>query len=327
MRIRALLVGFALLATPFSALAQDDEDPPMPEDAAEAPPPEAASDELDDSVAKPEDAAAAAAAADAPVAPAPETAAPAAAVAPAPEGSLSLDKAVVPRMFGKYRIRLGIANPKFDDGLKFYKELYGNPRGFPMLNVDYFPFDFPVTAGLGLRMGYYTDEGFTAKPVTSKDKKDYDASDVTEDRNGPASMTLIPLQIGISAEFSPFERKWIVLDAFLGYEKLYWWETRTVTSESKPSTGATPAAILAEAAGTDDALVNKGEKSATVLGLALNILLNPIDEATALAARGTLGIGSVYLSPYLEIVRTLAKENASFGRTSMGLGFTFESAR
>lgn len=323
MRIRALLVGFALFATPFAAFAQDDEDPPMPEDAAAAPAPESESDQLDtpDEPATPE------------AAPVPEPPAPAAApsapapAAPSPEGSLSLDKTSQPRMFGKYRIRLGIANPKFDDGLKFYKELYGNPRGFPMLNVDYFPIDFLVTAGIGLRMGYYSDEGFTAKPVAGKDKKDYEASEVNEDRNGPASMTLVPLQVGISAEFSPFERKWIVLDAFLGYEKLYWWETRTVASESKAPTGTKPAALMAAATGSDDALVNKGEKSATVLGLALNILLNPIDEATVLAARGTLGIGAVYLSPYLEIVRTLSKENASFGRTSMGLGFTFESAR
>ena len=74
-----------------------------------------------------------------------------------------------------------------------------------------------------------------------------------------------------------------------------------------------------------DALTNKGWKNGTVVGASANILLNPIDESAAASMRGSMGLGYIYLSPYMEIVRTSSKEGASFGRTTYGLGFTFET--
>ena len=271
----------------------------------------------------------------------------AAPVAEPPKGLVRLDKSQpAGRMFGKYRIRLGIEKPKFDDGLNFYDELYGTAKGLPMLSVDYFPWDFYATLGVSFRIGYYTADGYTAKAVSGRAPKS--SGEIVADHAGPASLTLIPMQFCFTAEGSPFSKKWLVLDGWVGVESVYWQETRvstTDTTSTAPSTAATPTTTSSVRLGrpsylldttstgststddTDTSLVNSGRKTASVIGFAANILLNPLDEESALSSRGTLGIGSVYLSPYMEIVRTIGTKGASWGRTALGLAFTFETAR
>jgi hypothetical protein len=38
-----------------------------------------------------------------------------------------------------------------------------------------------------------------------------------------------------------------------------------------------------------------------------------------------MGLGSIYLTPFLEITRATQKTGISFGRTVYGIGFTFET--
>lgn len=223
-------------------------------------------------------------------------------------------------IFGHYRVRIAAARPKFDDGLKFYHELYGNPSVYPSFVADWFAWDWYATLGLSFRMGFYSADGYTAKEVPGKAIKDIEASDIEKDKNGPASLTLIPLQIALTAEMTPFAKKWVVLDGWVGVERLYWQVVRT--TKSKSST-----ALIETAADSDDgdALTNKGWKNASVLGGSVNILLNGIDESSAASMRGSMGLGYIYLSPFIEIVRTTSKDGISFGRSSIGVGFTFES--
>jgi len=260
---------------------------------------------------------------------------------PPPEPEVSETKAEAPpqpaltatapsnELFGQYRIRVGMARPNFNDGLKFYDKLYGDEKWYPTFGVDWFPWDYYVTAGLSFRFGFYTADGHAAKTTSGKPKEDLTEDDIIKDDNGPTSLTLIPLQVALTTEFTPFSRKFVVIDAWLGFEQIYYQEVRTADTGTKSTTPSTTTSFaLAEpAAASDDTLTNKGWKTATTLGVSANILLNALDDESVRSMRGTMGLGYVYLSPFLEIARTLSKEGASFGRTSLGVGFTFESAR
>lgn len=227
-------------------------------------------------------------------------------------------------IFGDYRLRIAGGRPQFDDCSKcsdFYSKLYGSPAIYPSLTADWFAWDWYVTLGLRFSMGYYTDEGYAAKGVSNTETKDIEKDQIVQDKNGPTSMTLLPFQFGFVAEMTPFQKKWLVLDGWIGVERLYWQEVRSTAQASSK-------ALIAEGDAEGDALTNKGWKGATVIGAAANILLNPLDEGAASSMRGTMGFGSIYLSPYVEIVRSRPKESqrVSFGRTTYGLGFTFETA-
>lgn len=229
-------------------------------------------------------------------------------------------------IFGTYRVRVGMARPKFDDGLKLYEELYGDPNWYPTLSADWFAWDWYATLGLSFRAGYYTAGGHASKVVAGQDKTDIDDSNYEKDSNGPTTLTLLPLQVALTAEITPFQGKWLVLDGWIGYERLYWQEVRA--SSSVDDTASIRFATADDDDAEDDALTNKGWKNATVIGVSANILLNPVDEGAAASMRGSMGLGYIYLSPFMEIVRTTAtdkKDKASFGRTSYGIGFTFES--
>lgn len=241
-----------------------------------------------------------------------------------PTPQLHLRSAPDTRMFGSYRVRVGISKPTFKESeLKYYKQLYGNPKGFPQISVDWFPLDWYATLGLNLRFGYYTADGHAS--TVPKGQTAPNGSQVAQDPNGETTLTLIPLGIGFSAEFTPFDKKWIVLDTWIGYESLYFQEVRTSSeaATSSPTTNTPTATADAK----DEALVNKGKRDEMVIGASVNILLNALDEQSALSSRGTLGIESVYMSPYFQIVNTLKEKGASFSRTEIGLGFTFETAR
>jgi hypothetical protein len=228
---------------------------------------------------------------------------------------------------GAYRLRIGGAKPDFDDGMKFYDQLYGDTKWYPTLATDWYLFDWYATIGLTFRGGYYTADGYTAQQI-NKDPADIVEEDVKKNYDGPTTLTLIPLQAGISISFAPLARKWLVLDGWIGMERMYWQEVRTVKEEKVAAGTTTGAMMLQEATeeeAEDDTLTNRGWKNSSVLGASANILLNWLDGETANSMRGTMGFGFVYLTPFMEIVRTTSKEGVSFGRSVVGVGFTFES--
>lgn len=227
------------------------------------------------------------------------------------------------RVFGSYRVRVNYNKPDFNDGMRFYDEAYGSPSAYPSFDADWFAWDWYVTLGLKFGMGFYTDDGHALKATGGKAKEDLQEEDVVEDENGKTSLTLVPLQASLAAEMTPFSKKWLVLDGWIGIERIYWQEVRTGGGSQ-----STTAAMIEETPATkDETLTNKGWKNGTVIGAAANILLNPIDEQGAASMRGSMGLGYIYLSPFMEIVRSTNKDGVSFGRKILGLGFTFETTK
>ena len=102
-------------------------------------------------------------------------------------------------------------------------------------------------------------------------------------------------------------------------------EDDTTAKTTTPTT--TSSFSLLEDSDDNDPLTNKGWSDGTVLGFSANFLLNPLDETSVRSMRNSMGIGAVYLSPFMEVVTALKPEGLSFGRSSMGVGFTFETVR
>lgn len=264
--------------------------------------------------------------------------------APAGEGLITPRPPTDTRIFGRYRIRIAGARPRFDE-LEFYDDLYGDEKAYPQFQADWFAWDWYATLGLSFRFAYYSAEGHAAKANKPKDQvveSDFEGAEppAKPDKAGPTTLTLVPLQLLGAAQFTPFDRKWIVVDAYAGLEYLYWQEVRTKAQSSTSSTatgssgtgtdtGTSSAAamLLAESEGDDDdGYTNTGFKTASVFGVGLNILLNGLDERSVASMRGSMGLGYVYLSPFIEVVKQL-DGGASFSRSVIGVGFTFESLR
>lgn len=318
--------------------APDDADAaPMPPAASPAGPPVVPAVPPEAAAAAPEPESSAAAAP-------PQAAAVEGSAAPAGEGLITPRPPTDTRIFGRYRIRIAAARPHFDE-LEFYDDLYGDEKAYPQFQADWFAWDWYATLGLSFRFAYYSAEGHAAKANKPKDQvveSDFDGAEppAKPDEAGPTTLTLVPLQLLGAAQFTPFDRKWIVVDAYAGLEYLYWQEVRTKAQSSTPSpttgtgtgtggTGSSPAAamLLAETEGDDDdGYTNTGFKTASVFGVGLNILLNGLDERSVASMRGSMGLGYVYLSPFIEVVRQLG-DGASFSRSVVGVGFTFESLR
>ena len=145
-------------------------------------------------------------------------------------------------LFGSYRIRLSGVQPSFSE-MPLYSTLYGEERWYPTLQADWFAFDWYATLGLTYRIGYYTAKGHAAQESTSSDIGGIGTSNsansgatesvvkaVQKDLSGPTELTFLPLQAGITAEFTPFNRKWLVLDIAAGLERAFLQEVRTGSS-------------------------------------------------------------------------------------------------
>jgi hypothetical protein len=224
--------------------------------------------------------------------------------------------------FGTWRVRVGGSKIEFDDGQRFYNKLYGTPATMAMLAGDWFAWDWFATLGLGFRMGYYHDRGRAAKALTSAPVSDLTEDQIEVDPIQKTTLTVIPLQALALLQFTPFSGRWFVIDGWAGLERTYFRETRV--TESKDEKTAVVAAAASEPKKT---LTNRGFRSSSVVGAAANIQLNWMDDRSAASMESTLGLRYVYLSPFIEIVRSLEDKGVSFGRSSMGLAFTFESAK
>jgi hypothetical protein len=342
-----LLVASSMFLSPVSIFAQSEEEGSSiqfaPEEDA------ASSDEESDMIYKDEDDAAVAkpttpapkvkpipapvTTTPAPTTPAPTTQSPA--VSEEPKETLDLTGGRRDVLFGSYRVRVGLARPDFEK-LLYYDKLYGDEDLFPTISADWFFWDWYATMGLSFRTGFYTASGKAAKEI-EKPLQDITADDVQKDPNSKTNLTVIPLQIALTAEITPLRQKWLVVDGYIGFESLYFQEVRNSPDAKASSTALiqTPAATEKET-DEDDALTNKGTKQLTVLGFSANILLNGLDGASANSMRGTMGLANIYLSPFMEYSRALntspsngekISKNPDFSRTTMGIGFTFESVK
>lgn len=223
-------------------------------------------------------------------------------------------------VFGRYRVRVGAANPTFTENLKYYKELYGSPSVYPVFAADWFAWDWYVTFGISLRTGVYTAEGKAAKTASGTTSPSTTPTDnsVSKDETSSTTLTLIPGQLALAAEFTPLPWKWIVFDGWYGVERLYFQETRAGANAN--------AGLLRPLAtsSTSEALTNSGFKTGLVYGGAVNIMLNALDEQSIQSMRGSMGLASIYLSPYIEYV-IQSTDGVDFSRVNRGITFTFET--
>jgi len=215
--------------------------------------------------------------------------------------------------YGKFRIRLGILKTNFTDEKKFYQKLYGEPSKNISFGVDFNILRKYVAAGIGLKIGYFIDQGKAGKTSVSNPTVD----DITVDENGKLELTLIPLQLTGTVQFSPFPVKYLTVDGWAGAEFLRFQEVRLVSQSTEQEGESSTAPIT-----------NKGTRTSMVTGVALNILLNGLDQASVYSMRSTMGLGAIYLSPFVEVVSELGSgTGVNFDRTNIGISFTFESVR
>jgi hypothetical protein len=131
-------------------------------------------------------------------------------------------------------------------------------------------------------------------------------------------MLFIPLQIGPKIQFTPFRKKWFVADWWMAAEYGWFQETRDSTEAMiRPLPALTSNSVY----------TNTGHKNAISTGVSAHILLNPLEERTVRSMVDTMGIGFVYLTGFMETVKSTSTEGLTFGRNVMGIGFTFESVK
>ena len=235
-------------------------------------------------------------------------------------------------LFGRYKVRVGVAKPKYTDTkhLKCYKQLYGSEPLEPTIGVDVYAYDWYVTFGASIRAGYSTQYGFAAKSGKGGKPDNCDEVEIELDKNEKTTLTVVPLQAMAVIQFTPFTKKWVVFDGWMGMNYTRYEETRIgVDSEAKTTTGTSGSSGSASKSGAQSTLTNKGFRREVVVGGAANILLNSFDERSVSSMRSVLGLGAIYAAPYLEIAKAqnLADNEPSFDRTTVGISFTFESAR
>jgi hypothetical protein len=240
------------------------------------------------------------------------------------------------RIFGSYRLHVGVAKPTFSD-IEKYEDFYGETRFMPTIGVDYYFWDWFTTFGLMFRMGYYKDDGYAA----SGKVRDGSNSEIVQDREAPIELTVIPLQAGITFQATPFPAKWLVLSGWFGAEAVYYQEYRVTksasTSKTTESTSTSTAFFMADEAATDEdedettttakSFVSSGWRKGTTLGVSLSFLLNGFDQKTVKSLR-TMNMSGVYLSPYIEVTQNITndpQQDLSFSRMVMGAAFTFET--
>ena len=209
---------------------------------------------------------------------------------------------------GSYKVYIGAAKPIFSD-LDRYEEFYGETGVMPVFGVDYFFFDWFASMGIGLRLGYYKDTGKAAN---------VSGDDVTKDPEAPVEMTLVPTQTVVTLRVSPFRAKWITLGAWGGAEAMYFQEVRLDPEEDGVSSSSS------DSSSDERPFINTGWKYAVTTGGSVSFLLNALEERPV-KSMNTMGLGYVYLTPFFEVVTPLAKKNASFARTVLGLAFSFET--
>jgi hypothetical protein len=218
------------------------------------------------------------------------------------------------RIFGKYKVQLAANRPTWSEGQKCYDKLYGKPETYYAVSGDWFPIDWWLNPGLTARVGMYSARGKAALGKISDGQINCDT--LTVDTNSRTSFLFVPIQIGPKLQFSPFSQKWLVADVWIAAEYGWWQETRDADVAAYRS-GLTM--------NTSRVYTNTGRKRGLSSGVSGHILLNALDERSVRSMIDSMGLGYVYLTGFVETVKSSSSEGLTFGRKIMGLGFTFES--
>lgn len=220
--------------------------------------------------------------------------------------------------FGSFRVGFGAGQPTFDEKVvKYYDDLYGKPRLHPDMFLDYYFFDWYLTLGVGGRLRYYRTTGYAAQ--TSNPTGD-SLSEAEIDRNSDVELVLIPAQAVLTAEITPWRTSFFTLNAWTGVERMYVQETR------HPKDGASSFAATDSDDDSGATYVSRGWNTASVVGASVSLRLDYFDRASV-NSLNIIGFRSVFLTPYMEIVKTQKATMGKWDRRILGLLFTFESIR
>jgi hypothetical protein len=219
------------------------------------------------------------------------------------------------RIFGRNKIQLAANRPTFNEGQKCYNKFYGKPQTHISFSGEWFPLDWWVNPGIYTRLGVYSVRG-KAVSGTAAATQSASCDTLSVDENSSTNLLFVPIQLGAKLQFSPFRRKWLVVDYWTGAELDWWQETR-----SDSALGLSPIGLVS----ASQVYTTTGRKRAISAGASVHLLLNPLDERTVRSMIETMGIGYVYLSGFVETVKATSKEGLNFGRNVVGLGFTFEA--
>jgi hypothetical protein len=219
------------------------------------------------------------------------------------------------RIFGRHKIQLAANRPTFNEGQKCYEKFYGKPETHISFSGEWFPLDWWINPGLYTRLGVYSVRG-KAVSGSSEATASSNCESLTVDENSSTSLLFMPIQVGAKIQFSPFRRKWLVVDYWTGAELDWWQETRNEVASI-----LSPTALLA----ADQVYTTTGRKRSISAGASVHLLLNPLDERTVRSMIDTMGLGYVYLSGFMETVKSTSEDGLTFGRKVLGIGFTFEA--
>ncbi len=219
------------------------------------------------------------------------------------------------RIFGRHKIQLAANRPTFNEGQKCYEKFYGKPETHISFSGEWFPLDWWINPGLYTRLGVYSVRG-KAVSGSSEATASSNCENLTVDENSSTSLLFMPIQVGAKIQFSPFRRKWLVVDYWTGAELGWWQETRNEVASS-----LSPTALLA----ANQVYTTTGRKRSISAGASVHLLLNPLDERTVRSMIDTMGLGYVYLSGFMETVKSTSEDGLTFGRKVLGIGFTFEA--
>ncbi len=209
------------------------------------------------------------------------------------------------RRYGKLRMGLGVGKFQYTDEKtgKVLETIYGSTNIFPKLDFEYTPFDWIVGLGVHLSVGLYRQSGKAVDKLSTVDNVIPDSS------ASETKLKFYPLQIGVSGRYSPFERKTIVVDGKLAFERLFAREVRDIGASSG-----------------EDSFVTKASKNGVTFGLGASLSLNGISQRAVSSMRSTAKLGYIYLRGYYEISAQLSTgEGANFSRNTFGLSLVAET--
>lgn len=201
---------------------------------------------------------------------------------------------------GAYRIGLGLFQPDFSEA-ENYEDFYEKPALGAALSIEHYPWEWAVTLGYALRIGYYQDAGKAGRIINES---------IEAETQSPIDFTMLPVQVAVSLLATPFpDSKWFTIVGWFGFERTIFNETRRLDSAGSSETDQ------------KEVYTNFGYKNATVVGAGLNILIRAKNSGST---TDVIGLRRVFLSPYIETVSSSDDTGLLLGGTRAGLAFSFE---
>lgn len=215
-----------------------------------------------------------------------------------------------------YHFGIGAGQPQSIGGeYNFYEKLFNTPSWYPELWGEYYFLNYGLDLGLRMKLGYYSDQGYAATGLADEQLPlERDLADAEVARDQDSELTLIPAQLALVLSGSPFRQRWVVFQAWFGYQWLY--VQNTMQAEDVASAGGeevTPA-------------TNVGWNDEQVIGAAISFDLSWADQRSAYSMR-VYGVSGIYLTPFVEITTTSKNRQGLYDRDVIGLMFTFETTR